>query len=80
MGFYQGSELWNNVEVFKVSYDHKGVLTEADETEKLPHPPDAFFALHLTDAYFEKPELVFGKIWAAPADDDTQPVFQPLID
>lgn len=49
LGFYQGSQLWNNVEVFKMSYDHNGRLSETDETERLPHRPDAFFALHFPD-------------------------------
>jgi hypothetical protein len=30
--------------------------------------------------YLEKPELVFGKIWATPLDDDERPDFQSLID
>jgi len=30
--------------------------------------------------YLEKPELVFGNIWATPFDDDEQPSFQSLID
>ena len=30
--------------------------------------------------FLEKPELVFGQIWATPADDDEQPVFKSLID
>ena len=188
LGFYQGSLLWNNVEVAKVYYDQENRLRESDETETLPHRPDAFFALHFPDrvgedqtAYYfyeadrktasikkmqkklrahfhyivkqkkhladygvkriravlvesiddqwtntlrtsarhpivsgkpsplfwftpsdlvferlvpvniksaaktvpiflEKPELVFGKIWATPADDDEHPVFQSLID
>ena len=188
LGFYQGSQLWNNVEVSKVSYDQEGRMRETDETETLPHRPDAFFALHFPDrsgedetvCYFyeadrqrtsikkmqkklrahfeyvvrqkkhladygvkriravlvesiddewtnnlrtaarhpivsgkpsplfwftpsdlaferlisvkiksaekkipiflEKPELVFGKIWATPADDDQQPELQSLID
>lgn len=189
LGFYQGSPLWNRVEVGKVLYDHNGALSEADDTESLPHRPDAFFALYFPDRegeeqtqyffyeadrkttsikkmqkklrahfhyivkqrkhsrdygvkriravlvesidehwtntlrisarhpvvsgnkpsplfwftpsdivfeklisvkikgtekqipiFLEKPELVFGKIWAAPADNDEQPVFQSLID
>mgnify|MGYP001340830156 CR=1 FL=1 len=189
LGFYQGSQLWNEVEVSKVFYDQTGRLLESEENETLPHRPDAFFALHFPDrsgkdktyyyfyeadrqtasmkkmqkklrahfhyvvkqkkhaqdfgvnriravlveslndrwtnklrvgarhpivsggkpsplfwftpsdvvfekpiiikiksadkqipVFLEKPELVFGKIWATPADDDEQPVFQSLID
>lgn len=189
LGFYQGSELWNTVEVRRALYDHNGALYEVDETEKLPHRPDAFFGLHFPDRegedrstyyfyeadrqrtsikkmqkklrshfhyivkqkkhgtdygmkrikavlvesiddhwtnslrvsarhpivsgskpsplfwftpsnlifeklipvkvkgaekqipiFLEKPELVFGKIWATPADNDEQPLFQSLID
>ena len=49
LGFYQGSQLWNDVEVYKVTANHKGPLTETDELEKLPHRPDAFFGLHFPD-------------------------------
>lgn len=49
LGFYQGSQLWNEVEVYKVAVNHKGTLTETDEMEKLPHRPDAFFGLHFPD-------------------------------
>ena len=31
-------------------------------------------------AFLEKPELVFGKIWATPAENDETPMFQSLID
>lgn len=49
LGFYQGSQLWNHVDVSKV-YPHKdGRLIESEETERLPHRPDAFFALHFPD-------------------------------
>jgi len=188
LGFYQGSQLWNSVEVRKVFYGHNGALSEADETESLPHRPDAFFALYFPDregdeqtqyffyeadrkttsikkmqkklrahfhyivklkkhaedygvkriravlvesmddhwtntlrmsaqhpivsgkpsplfwftpsdlafeklisvkiksvekqipSFLDKPELVFGKIWATPVDNDEQPVFQSLIE
>ncbi|MBA2749353.1 MAG: hypothetical protein H0U45_11590 [Tatlockia sp.] len=189
LGFYQGSSLWNKIEVAKVSYDQSGKLIELEETETLPHRPDAFFALYFADRegeektqyffyeadrkntsikkfnkklrahfhyvvkqkkhiadygvkriravlvesikdswtnllrlharhpvvagkkpnplfwfttsdvvfeqkttvkikgvekeiplYLEKPELVLGKIWATPIDDDNQPDFQSLID
>ncbi len=46
LGFYQGSALWNSVEAAKVYYDQAGKLIELEETEKLPHRPDAFFALY----------------------------------
>jgi hypothetical protein len=49
LGFYQGSALWNKVEVPKVSYDHEGNMKELEETETLPHRPDAFFALYFAD-------------------------------
>ncbi len=49
LGFYQGSQLWNDVEVYKVTANQKGTLTETDELEKLPHRPDAFFGLQFTD-------------------------------
>lgn len=189
LGFYQGSTLWNQIEVAKVFYDESGKMIESEETETLPHRPDVFFALYFPDRageekaqyffyeadrkntsikkfnkklrahfhyvvkqkkhindygvkriravliesivdhwtnelrlharhhsvaakkpsplfwfttsdlvfepkttvkikgaekeipiYLEKPELVFGKIWATPIDDDEQPNFQSLID
>jgi hypothetical protein len=189
LGFYQGSTLWNTVEVAKVIYDKDGNIREVEEFETLPHRPDAFFALYFPDRtgeektqyffyeadrkntsikkfnkklrahfhyvvkqkrhgehygvkriravliesiqdwwtnqlrlharhpvvagkkpsplfwfttsdlvfeqkttvrikgvdkeiplYLEKPELVFGKIWATPLDDDERPDFQSLID
>lgn len=189
LGFYQGSQLWNDIEVRKVAANSVGTLTETDELDTLPHRPDAFFALefpnrtgkdntqyffyeadrkttsikkmqkklrahfhyvvkqkkHVDDygvrrikavlvesiedhwtnnlriaarhpvvsgskpsplfwftssdvifekpvnvtvksakrevpLYLEKPETVFEKIWATPADDDEQPAFQSLID
>lgn len=49
LGFYQGSQLWNEVEVSKVFYDQTGRLLESEEYETLPHRPDAFFALHFPD-------------------------------
>lgn len=49
LGFYQGSDLWNTVEASKVFTDAHGNLVEKDENEKLPHRPDAFFALHYPD-------------------------------
>jgi len=49
LGFYQGSTLWNEVEVKKVFYDKEGSLREASDMETLPHRPDAFFALFFPD-------------------------------
>lgn len=49
LGFYQGSALWNTVEVAKVHYDKDGNMKEIDDTETLPHRPDAFFALYFAD-------------------------------
>lgn len=49
LGFYQGSQLWNNIDVSKVYRDQEGRLQESEETETLPHRPDAFFALHFPD-------------------------------
>jgi hypothetical protein len=42
----QGSDLWNRVEVAKLYYDDAGKWRELDQTEQLPHRPDAFFTLH----------------------------------
>ncbi len=50
LGFYQGTDLWNSVEASKVFLDANGHLLEKDENERLPHRPDAFFALHYPDA------------------------------
>ncbi len=49
LGFYQGSTLWNQIEVARVSYDQTGKMIESEETETLPHRPDAFFALFFPD-------------------------------
>lgn len=49
LGFYQGSSLWNKIEVAKVFYDQSGKMIELEETETLPHRPDAFFALYFPD-------------------------------
>ncbi len=54
LGFYQGSSLWNTIEAAKVSYDQAGNVRESDETEKLPHRPDAFFGLYYPDREGEK--------------------------
>lgn len=49
LGFYQGSQLWNDVEVYRVATNHKGTLTDTDDMERLPHRPDAFFGLQFHD-------------------------------
>lgn len=49
LGFYQGSKLWNDIEVRKVVVNSSRTLTETDGIEILPHRPDAFFALHFPD-------------------------------
>jgi len=54
LGFYQGSALWNKVEAAKVFYNQAGNLVESDETETLPHRPDAFFALYFPDRQGEE--------------------------
>jgi hypothetical protein len=59
LGFYQGSSLWNTVEVAKVFYDQTGKLIESDETEALPHRPDAFFALYFADRQGEEKTQYF---------------------
>lgn len=42
--FQQGPGLWNNIEVPKTIY-RDGKWRDSDETERLPHRPDAFFTL-----------------------------------
>lgn len=59
LGFYQGSALWNTVEVSKVNFDREGNMRELDEKETLPHRPDAFFALHFPDREPEDREQYF---------------------
>jgi hypothetical protein len=59
LGFYQGSALWNEVEVQKVFYDGEGNLRGGDETEMLPHRPDAFFALFFPDRTGEEQAQYF---------------------
>ena len=44
MAFQQGPGLWNSVEVPKVVY-REGRWLDSDQTERLPHRPDAFFTL-----------------------------------
>jgi hypothetical protein len=43
--FQQGPGLWHKVEVPKLSYKN-GQWNEMDQTEQLPHRPDAFFTLN----------------------------------
>jgi hypothetical protein len=42
--FEQGPRLWSKVEVPKLSFSHNKWM-ELDQTEQLPHRPDAFFSL-----------------------------------
>lgn len=42
--FQQGSSLWHKVEVPRLAY-RSGTWQELDQTERLPHRPDAFFTL-----------------------------------
>jgi len=44
--FQQGPALWNKVEVPKLVY-RNGDWQESDQTEQLPHRPDAFFTLRI---------------------------------
>lgn len=44
--FWQGSKLWQKVEVPKLTYSENGTWKELDRNEFLPHRPDAFFTLH----------------------------------
>lgn len=46
----QGSVLWNRIEVPKVLYDESGNWRELDQTEMLPHRPDAYFTLRFKNA------------------------------
>jgi hypothetical protein len=48
--FRQGSQLWNRVEVPKLHYDDAGNWRELDQTEMLPHRPDAYFVLRFKNA------------------------------
>lgn len=59
LGFYQGSALWNKVEVAKVYFDKDGNMRETSERERLPHRPDAFFALHFPDRTGEDREQYY---------------------
>jgi hypothetical protein len=63
--WHQGSELWNNVEVPRLRYERPqeggkdGRWIETEETETLPHRPDAFFTLRLTDQLDNQQEASF---------------------
>ncbi len=59
LGFYQGSSLWNKIDVAKVFYDETNKLVELEETESLPHRPDAFFALYFPDQEGEEKAQYF---------------------
>lgn len=52
--FQQGPTLWNKVEVPKMTY-RDGHWRQLDETEQLPHRPDAFFTLSFPSDTSEKP-------------------------
>ncbi len=58
-GFYQGSSLWNEVRVQKVFYDGEGNIRNGEDTEILPHRPDAFFALYFSDRIGEEQTQYF---------------------
>lgn len=49
LDFQQGPELWHSVEVPKLCF-RDGKWKEADETERLPHRPDAFFTLRFPES------------------------------
>lgn len=59
LGFFQGTKIWNRTTAPKVSIDKDGYLRELEETEKLPHRPDAFFALHFPEREGEKTDYYF---------------------
>lgn len=59
LGFYQGAQLWHSIEAPKVSFDREGNMRELSELEKLPHRPDAFFALHFPNREGEKTDYYF---------------------
>jgi hypothetical protein len=56
--FQQGPTLWNKVEVPKMSYKD-GRWKQIDETEQLPHRPDAFFTLNFPREPGKKPMHFF---------------------
>ena len=47
--FQQGPRLWTKVEVPKLTF-RNGVWIELDETERLPHRPDAFFTFRFPNS------------------------------
>lgn len=48
--FEQGPRLWSKVEVPKLSFSHNKWM-ELDQTEQLPHRPDAFFSLRFPNTH-----------------------------
>ena len=61
----QGPELWNQVEVPRLRYERpkegqsEGRWFDSEDTEILPHRPDAFFTLRLSDKPENKQEVSF---------------------
>ena len=61
----QGPELWHTVEVPKLRYERpkdaqsEGRWFESEDTEILPHRPDAFFTLRLEDKLEDQQEVSF---------------------
>jgi hypothetical protein len=52
--FQQGPSLWNKVEVPRLSYKD-GQWRDLDQTEQLPHRPDAFFTLNFPNGQRREP-------------------------
>jgi hypothetical protein len=59
----QGSELWNEIEAPRLRYHQpqddrgEGLWSESEETEILPHRPDAFFTLRFFDRPGDQQEV-----------------------
>lgn len=56
--FQQGPVLWNKIEVPRMSY-RDGTWRETNETEELPHRPDAFFTLRFPNDEGREPMHFF---------------------
>lgn len=56
--FQQGPALWNKIEVPRMTY-RDGVWRETNETEQLPHRPDAFFTLRFPNDEGREPMHFF---------------------
>ena len=52
--FQQGPRLWGKVEAQKLSF-RNGAWQESNETEEIPHRPDAFFTLSFSDEANKEP-------------------------